>query len=62
MSKTMNLTKKEKEVVQYCLNYLASILMSKKDKGITKPIISGTINVADENVKITFEISAESLS
>ena len=62
MSKTMNLTKKEKEVVQYCLTSLASILMSKKDKGITRPTISGNINVADENVKITFEISAESLS
>jgi hypothetical protein len=62
MSKTMNLTKKEKEVVQYCLTSLASILMSKKDKGINKPTISGTINVANENVKITFEISAESLS
>jgi hypothetical protein len=32
--------------------------MSKKDKGITRPTISGSINVADENVKITFEISA----
>ena len=62
MSKTMNLTKKEKEVVQHCLTSLASILMSKKNKGINKPTISGTINVADENVKISFEISAESLS
>lgn len=58
----MNLTKKEKEVVQYCLTSLAAILISKKDKRITKPTISGTISVADENVKITFEISAESLS
>ena len=38
----MNLTKKEKEVVQYCLTSLASILMSKKDKGIT----SGEIRYA----------------
>jgi len=62
MSKTMNLTKKEKEVVKYCLTSLGSILMSKKDNGITNPTISGAINVDDKNVKITFKISAESLS
>jgi hypothetical protein len=61
MSKNMNLTKKEKEVVIYCLSSLSSILISKKDKGITKPTISGTTIVTDKNLKITFEISVESL-
>ena len=58
----MNLTKKEQDVVGYCLTSLSSILMSKKSKGFEKPTINGTINVKDENVKITFEFSAESLS
>lgn len=36
--------------------------LTKKEKGITRPKNDGNINVADENVKITFEILAESLS
>jgi hypothetical protein len=58
----MNLTKKEKKIVIECLTALSAVLISKKDKGIEKPTISGTTNVANENVKVTFEISAESTS
>ena len=59
--KQIEYTKEDQEVIYKCLTIISSILIDKKDKGFDSPMIKGSINVKDENIKITFEISAESI-
>ena len=60
-SKQIEYTKEEQEAIYKCITTISSILIDKKDKGFDSPVIKGSVNVKDENIKITFEILAESI-
>lgn len=60
-SKQIECTKEEQEAIYKCITTISSILIDKKDKGFDSPVIKGSVNVKDENIKITFEILAESI-
>ena len=59
--KQIQYSKEEQDAIQKCITTISSILIDKKYKGFDSPIIKGSVNVKNENIKISFSISAESI-
>lgn len=59
MGKQLTFTKKEQQDLPKLISAIGSILLKKLEQGVSRPTLSGTMNIDGEPVEVIFEIIAQ---
>ena len=59
MGKQLKFTKKEQERLPDLIKEIGTILLSKMNGGVDRPIIEGTMDIPEENREVVFSICAQ---